>query len=273
LNEGAQIEARSSQEAVSSEQWGELITDAMKRRPASIQAQTYRKKKWGSRNSPVLLACSDGNEYVVKGRQNHRDVANDQIVGWLARVIGAPVPETKLVYVADELIKMNPEMQHMPPGLAHGSRSLFPDCTERLWLESGLHRLPANRSRFALLAVLYGWLQAGDRQLIYQKTPPELVFSVDHGHFFPGGPEWAVAGLSGDARADLDGELMNSCSFTREEIAGALRTLLPVGPKTIAEAVAAPPEEWNLTLDLRVAAAQYLYKRRGELLEHSSLRN
>jgi hypothetical protein len=112
----------------------------MNRRPAAILAQTYRNMKWGSRNAPVLLAASDGYEYVVKGRQNGRDVANDQIVGWLARVIGAPVPDTKLVEVPAQLIAINPEMQHMPPGLAHGSRSLYPDCTDRLWLETGLYR-------------------------------------------------------------------------------------------------------------------------------------
>ena len=50
------------------------------------------------------------------------------------------------------------------------------------------------KNRCALLAVMYGWFQAGDNQLLYRKTPPELVFSVDHGHFFPGGPEWTVEG-------------------------------------------------------------------------------
>jgi hypothetical protein len=251
-----------------------MITDGMARRPPAVQAQTYRNMKWGSRNSPVLLACSDGLEYVVKGRQNGRDVVNDQIVGWIARVIGAPVPNTRLVDVPAQLIGMNSAMEHMPPGLAHGSRSLYPDCTDRLWLQDGLQRLPANRSRFALLAVLYGWfLQGGDKQLLYQKSPPELVYSVDHGHFFAGGPEWSPETLCQAAHAEPDPEIVGACAFSRQEIAEALRTLLSVGPQTVAEAVAAPPEEWQFPLAFRVAAAQYLYRRRCELLGHESLRN
>jgi hypothetical protein len=250
-----------------------MITDAMTRRPTAVQAQTYRNMKWDSRNSPVLLACSDGYEYVVKGRQNGRDVANDQIVGCLARVIGAPVPSTRLIDVPAQLIAMNPPMQHMLPGLAHGSRSLYPDCTERLWLQEGLQRLPANRSRFALLAVLYGWFQGGDKQLLYQKTAPQLVYSVDHGHFFPEGPEWGIERLCQPARAEPDPEIVGYCMFSQQEIADALRTLLSVDPRTIAEAVAAPPEEWQLPLAHRLAAAVYLYKRRCELLGHELLHN
>jgi hypothetical protein len=59
------------------------------------------------------------------------------------------------------------------------------------------HDVPDNRPRFAALAVLYGWIPAGDAQLIYRQTVSHLVYSVDHGHFFPGGPNWTLAGLSG----------------------------------------------------------------------------
>jgi hypothetical protein len=273
LSAAPQPAADQQNQVLPPESWKNLIAAAMSRRPAAIQAHTYRNKKWSSRNAPVLLACSDGNEYVVKGAQNPRDVANDQIVGWLVRVIGAPVPETKLVNVPEELIRNNPDMQHMPPGPSHGSLSVYPDCTDRLWIESHLQRLPANRERFALLAVLYGWFQAGDPQLIYRKTPPELVFSVDHGHFFPNGPAWTVEGLGSAGRAQPEDSLTAACAFTREEIGAALRMLQPVGPETIAEAVAAPPEAWNFSLSSRVAAAVFLHKRRAELLEHDSLRN
>jgi hypothetical protein len=109
--------------------------------------------------------------------------------------------------------------------------------------------------------------------LIYNKTPPELVSSVDHGHFFPGGPEWSIDELSRAGRAQLDDQVHKACSFTNDEIAAALRTLIPVAPVTIAEGVASPPEDWNLPLAFRVAAAQYLYRRRTELLEHEALRN
>jgi hypothetical protein len=273
LNSTQEPTAGSGQETITPDRWGELITAAMANRPVPITAKTYRNKKWSSRNNPVLLVCGDGGEYVVKGAHYPRDVINDQIVGRLARVIGAPVPEMRLIDVPAELIAANPDMRHIPAGLAHGSQSLYPDCTERLNLEAHLLRLPANRSRLALLAVLYGWVKAGDHQFLYRKSRPELVYSVDHGHFFPGGPEWTLEGLQAVGRAQPDEAIMGAGSLTRDEIAAALRMLSPVRPESIAEAVAGPPEAWHFPLAFRVAAAQYLYKRQGELLNHESLRS
>lgn len=224
--------------AISREQLEEMIRTALGKRPVPLRAQTYRNKKWSTASCPVLLACSDGQEYVVKGRQTGKMIANEQIVGTLARKLGAPVPEVKLIEVPGELIAMNPEMQHMHAGLGHGSLSLLPDCTERVWLDHA--RLPANRSRFALLAILYGWVQAHDHQLVYRKTPPELVFSVDHGHFFNGGPAWTVDNLSQAGRPTPDAGIVQGCQITTEE---ALKALGSLDPQSVVEAVAAPPDD------------------------------
>jgi hypothetical protein len=250
--------------APSREEWEKMITAASEKRSLPLKAQTYRNKKWSSASNPVLLACSDGQEYVVKGRQNGRMVANEQIVGTLARKLGAPVPEVRLIDVSAELIALNPEMQHMQPGLGHGSLSLLPDCTERVWLDHA--KLPGNRSRFALLAVLYGWIHANDHQLVYRKTPPELVFSVDHGHFFNGGPAWTPDSLNQAGRAVPDVGIVQGCQIADEELSEALKALRALNPGSISEAVATPPADWQLSIVDRVAAADYLYKRQGEIL-------
>ena len=92
-----------------------------------------------------------------------------------------------------ELIDAQPEMRHMPAGISHGSQ-LVPNCSER---EAYRYvDIAENRERFAKLAVLYGWMSAGDHQFIYRHDPPNLVHSVDHGHFFPGGPNWQVVQLT-----------------------------------------------------------------------------
>lgn len=106
-----------------------------------------------------------------------------------------------------------------------------------------------NRQRFAALAVLYGWIPAGDHQLIYRQTAPHLVFSVDHGHFFPGGPNWTVSGLRGEGPSIPYDELITSCRITREELRVVGVQLQAVSVETIAEAVATPPDPWNITLD------------------------
>lgn len=258
------LQMAQAESAISGEQLEEVIRTACRKRPVPLKAQTYRNKKWTTASGPVLLACNDGQEYVVKGRHNGKMVANELMVGTLARKLGAPVPDVKLIEVTGELIAVNPEMQHMQAGLGHGSLSLLPDCTERVWLDHA--NLPGNRSRFALLAVLYGWIQANDHQLVYRKTPPELVFSVDHGHFFNGGPAWTVATLSQAGRATPDASILQGCQITAEEIAEALKALESLDPESVIEAVAMPPEDWQMTHADRVAAVQYLLKRRQEMI-------
>jgi hypothetical protein len=63
-----------------------------------------------------MLACDDGQEYVVKGRHVPRTLVNDQIVGHLGKAMEAPVGEVRLVDVPAELIRINSVMGHMPPG-------------------------------------------------------------------------------------------------------------------------------------------------------------
>src|ERR1700732_2925309 len=104
---------------MSDEQWETLILEAAAHRPAAIKALTYRNKKWTTASAPVVLGCDDGDDYVIKGRQVGRAVVNEQIVGHLGRVMGAPVAEVKLIDVPAELIAMQQaELGHIPAGVA-----------------------------------------------------------------------------------------------------------------------------------------------------------
>jgi hypothetical protein len=122
---------------------------------------------------------------VVKGCQqkNRRVVINEQIVGRIANQLAMPVGNVNLVEIPDELIQIEPDLQHMPAGIAHGSRMIL-GVTER----EGIKYVNSddNRMRFSELAVLYGWLQASDHQFFFEKQQPHRVYSLDHGHFFPG---------------------------------------------------------------------------------------
>jgi hypothetical protein len=213
----------------------------------------------------VLLACSDGEEYVVKGHHLGRVVVNEQVVGHLGKIIGAPVGDVRIVEVPRELIAINGEMSHMQPGVSHGSLSLLPEVVED---RQGIahYDLPANRLRFALLAVLYGWVQSSDEQYFYRKSPPHLVYSFDHGHFFCGGPGWTLEQLSHAGRAQPCASIMSTCAISSDELTEALKALDAVTAPLMAEAVSAPPEPWSITFDERIAVAQYLHNRRADLL-------
>jgi len=125
--------------------------------------------------------------------------------------------------------------------------------------------VPENRKRFARLAILYGWVQAGDHQFIYQQSSPELVYSVDHGHFFPGGPKWQATNLTGATAAEPDQQLASGCNLTPEELREAAAGLSCISEAMIERIVASPRDEWGITQADRLALVRYLIRRRDEL--------
>lgn len=238
------------------------------RRPAPIKAETYL-QSWPSHSKPVALMCGGGGKYVVKALQANRVaemgrvLVNDQIVARLGELIHASVPRVDLIDVPAELIAHQPEMSHMMTGIAHGSQ-FVENVTERAGFEHAA--IPENRPRFALLAVLFGWIGAQDHQFVYSKTAPQLVYSVDHGHFFPGGPPWTEASLAAAPQSQPDTQVINACNTTQPEIHQALHALSDVGDEAIISVVSLPPDEWGLTMEERIALVNFLTKRRAELL-------
>jgi hypothetical protein len=128
-----------------------------------------------------------------------------------------------------------------------------------------------NLDRYASLAVLYGWTQAADHQFLYGKTPPHLVYSVDHGHFLEGGPEWTTASLLSAPKAIPDRLIASSAALSRKALQTATLRLQGVADDDIAEAVAAPPDSWGMMMHERVALAEYLARRRDDLLAAADL--
>lgn len=200
---------------------------------------------------------------MTKGRQAGRMIVNEHVVARLGREIQAPTPEVVFVDVPQPLIDAEPEMAHMAAGRAHGARFL-PSCTER---ENLLHaEVPENRPRFAALAVLYGWVQAGDHQFIYENSSPHRVHSVDHGHFFPNGPDWTEQSLSAAPDPQPDPTLVGPCSLTDSELEEALHRLQQVPDASIEEIVHGPPDDWQLQPSERQSLLQYLRSRREHLI-------
>jgi hypothetical protein len=244
------------------ERWASSLKAAESKREPSVAAHTFL-YRWNSYSNPVALACDDGNDYVVKGRQVGRAIINDHIIAHLGFALGAPVGEPKIVEVPNELVISEPQMSHMSAGTAHGTLRIK-DCSERESIQ--FTNESENRSRFALLAVLYGWTSAADHQLIYNNTSPRLVYSVDHGHFFPGGPEWKVSNLTSAPPAQLDATLVSACGLTPDELAKATQALKSLDEPSIIKAVASPPDEWGITNDERMALVEYLVDRRNKML-------
>jgi hypothetical protein len=209
------------------------------------------------------IKCNDGHVYAVKGQQVGRAISNDCIAAQLAALIGAPVPTSAIVEIRQELIATSAELSHFTPGPGHGSR-IMEDCRD----SGGIEHINSgdNRSRFGLLAIFNGWLLHNDRQFLYRKTTPFTVYSADHGHFFPHGPNWSIASLQQAGPAIADQDIVNACQLTLDDLHRACLPLQAVEPEQISRSLAMPPVQWGLTPDEREALALYLEKRSRELI-------
>lgn len=241
-------------------EWIAGLQAGIKKRPKTVVATTFLKSLEGFSRG-ALVSCDDGSDYSVKGPQLGRAIVNEHIVARLGMLPGAPVPEAVYVTVED-LQTIEPQLAHFGPGLCHGSQWAS-NCTNREGI--GHTGEQQNRSRFVLLAVLYSWVQAGDHQFIYKMQPPHLVYSVDHGHFFPGGPNWTSASLAVPTITAIDG-LFGTCHFLDADFRLGRASLEKVTATDIADAVAGPQEDWVISELERLLLVKYLEKRRDEVL-------
>lgn len=244
--------------------WKDLFADAPSP-PQAVTAVTYH-RNWSTASKPALLECDDGHLYVVKGRQNRKMIVSDRLVGLLGALIEAPVGEVILVDVTPSLIALERGLAHFAPGISHGNR-FIEGCTDR---EKSLILVEENRPRFAALAILYGWTDPGDRQFIYSKSDPQLVYSVDHGHFFPGSAtDWKTMDLdkaSNPARPHE--EFVRAASLTTQDLRAAARPLDQVSNQAIAGVVQSIPDDWPFDDAERVAVAEFFATRRDQIVEY-----
>ncbi len=236
--------------------------------PASPpKAVTVIRKFDESACRPVLVECDDGQLYVIKGSQTGRSAFNDNVVGRLAHSLGMPVPKVSLVDVPRELIEFNPdEIGHFSAGVAHASY-FIPDCANG-WFQ--YTDLPANRSRYALLAFLYGWMAAAEKQFFYRIYKPRLVYSFDHDAFFPNGPEWNAGSLDKSLMTypDFDDTIVTQAFIKSNELDEALELLRHLKRPMIQDAIDATPEALGLVTPVeRVLLCEYLWQRAAQMLE------
>jgi hypothetical protein len=251
------------------DQWAKQLNELAAQREDPLQAVTFL-NSFDADTKPVLLRCDDAQVYVVKGAQAQHKIVSDQIVARLGLVMKAPVAVPVLVNVSTELIELEPRLLHFQSGLAHGTLYIE-GCIDSYELRA--LKDVQNRSRFASLAILYGWVQAYDQQFLYRKRRPQIVYSVDHSHFFPFNPDlndWDETTLRQAPVAEVDPYFLG-CKLTSQEIYQALMALESVSDDDILRAVSIPPDEWGITMNERLMLVEYLIRRKRELLARDPL--
>jgi hypothetical protein len=210
------------------------------------------------------LLCSGGVTYVVKFIGNPdgtRCLATEEMAAGLGQLIGAPIPETAQVLVTEELINLEGLLvsgTRAVAGIHHGSR-FEEGCFDSVD-PSAYVALPENQDRFAALTVLYTWLQGDNEQWLYKKAAPNVVFSVDHARFLPGGQNWTVATLRGSAGPILNPRLAG-LNLHNDRFLRPLQKLRNLQPEDVANVAARIHPSWGLSEEEIAVLAEVLFSR------------
>jgi hypothetical protein len=209
----------------------------------------------------MRFMCSGGRIFVAKGTKNQKSIIAEHVVARLGQLIEAPVGEVALVDIPAAL-RVDPTVAAMGAGLAHATL-FIENITDKIGIAN--IDVPENRARFARLCGLYSLCGAGDPQLFYSTISPQVVYSLDHGHFFPQGPGWSAASLAAAPPALID-PYFAGANLSSAELADARNRLSTVSDQDIADIIAGPPPDWPFTDQERAALGTYLRTRRDTLL-------
>ncbi len=220
---------------------------------------------------PYMLADENENVYVVKCRLRNRPTCSylvtEQIVARIGVAMGAPVVQPALVYVGQDLISNNTNIftpSSTYPGIAHATLYVK-HCTDSDFGD----RLPNNRIGYALLTYLYELACCQtDHQVIINSA--KQVLSVDHGECFYNGPDWSIETLQNTPCQCIYESLSEKIELTRRERDSAIAAVAGITNSQIAEAVAAPPTEWQVDDECRLTLAELLALRRDSIVEKHS---
>lgn len=124
---------------------------------------------------PFLCRGADGQAYFVKGRSaGRRSLICEWVGGRLARSLGLPVPEFRIMEAPSALLALHPEGADLGPGPVFGSRCI-PNVQELS--RAHLHEVPRQVRRDVLM--LDWWIQNQDRTLTELGGNPNLLWDTE----------------------------------------------------------------------------------------------
>jgi hypothetical protein len=234
--------------------------------PAGVAAVVpLRRSERGSSGS-FLARADDGRRYwckVLDNLQSPRVPANEQIVGRLGALVGAPVCEVELVYIPEDLAGWEyRDGRPLTEGWAHGSLAVEPVVET-----NALDDRPGddNARRHAGVFALFDWVGGSDPQWLVRGLDGEY-FSHDHGHYFPGGPAWTIDGLRAAVATPYQppGPTSGLDPAELRRLADAIES---AGTQEIEGCVAKIPATWPVADEELDAVVEFVVARRGPVAE------
>lgn len=194
-----------------------------------------------------LGLANDQHRYWIKTLNNlhsPRVPTNEQIVGRAARLIGGPGCEIKTIAISADCSgwEFRPG-RALEAGIAHAC-SAVPDCSETRALA---HRgEDENSTRHAMIFALYDWCWGSDPQWLVAQTEEQRYYSHDHGHYFPGGPNWTVGSLM--QYVDQPNEFADSfAGISTNAVRSIAEALESLTKESLACVLAGIPSSWPVT--------------------------
>jgi hypothetical protein len=209
-----------------------------------------------------LVRADDGRRYWCKPENNGqspRVPINEQIVGRLGKLLSVAVCESSLVKIPPELTtwEFRPGRKCVV-GYCHGSLALE-NVTEHRDL-AAFKGQDDNARRLSGLSVLADWCGAQDHQWLTVHTEDSQCYSHDHGHYFPGGPDWTPQSLKGTLLNNVDGRAIPL--LHKEEALAVAAKLDALSERDIVLAAGGLPVAWQVTEQELVAMVRFLLERR-----------
>jgi hypothetical protein len=160
--------------------------------PSGVDAILPLRRSTQGVSASFLVHAGDGRDYWCKAINNPaspRVPTNEQLAARVGLLLGVAVCVPQLVRL-DGIAgwEFRPGL-FVQPGWAHGSLALDPAIETRSLDHRGDDD---NHRRHAGFYALMDWLHGGDSQWLYAPNDQNAYSSHDHGHFFPGGPNWTI---------------------------------------------------------------------------------
>ncbi|WIE71601.1 HipA family kinase [Curtobacterium sp. MCJR17_020] len=201
----------------------------------------------GSGAGAFLVLADDGEEYWVKAPNNPqgaRSLIAERVVAGIGELIGAPVPDTALMAIPDDLrFEFKPGIR-TNGGLGHGSLNVQPVVNSTDWGRFAPD--DHNRERTASILGLWDLCLGFDEQWVHQSDEDNQIFTVDHGFWFGGGSDWTIADLQrvGTNAWDQDLDPGIASAVALRDAADRIDTLTLDMLRGVVDTV---PVEWDTT--------------------------
>ena len=253
----------------------------------SVCADAYIEAADRGRAKSQIILADDKKNYFVKFQPNPqgpKTLVNELMANSIARFLGVPCPEGKLINIGQEFLDYNPALQRrfgaMPisPGWHFGVEELKdiyknppPATLARIHNVSAVPAILV----FDILMCNTDRNSHDNYLIVKSRTSPERLslYAIDHGHCLSG-PNWIDTWLKGQVGAWEQNVINEMARLIHgvDPFRDALARLAQLSSAYVEGVISHIPNEWGLAMGERAAILEFIMEHKmhvGRLLEEN----